>query len=222
MIELKHLHKEYDKVLFDDLNISIPSGKITCILGESGVGKTTILKMIAGLVPYEGTITNVNKTSYIFQEDRLIPNLTVYENLKIVCPLVEDNRIDELLSEFKILDKKNKYPKTLSGGEAKRVAMVRAFLYDGELILMDEPFSSLDLSLKLDLINYFASYWKTYNKTVILVTHNVDEALLLANKILILKNGSIKAEYYIESSLPRKFSDESGLRSKIIETLIND
>ncbi len=221
MIELKNIKKKYERIIFDDFNLTIQEDRITCILGESGVGKTTLLKMIAGLTDYSGTITGVKKIAYIFQEDRLIPSLTVYQNLKLVCPNVSDEKIDEMLDHLKILDKKNTYPLKLSGGESKRVSIARAFLYDGEIILMDEAFSSLDLSLKLNLIDFFIGLWKQNPKTVLFVTHDVDEALLLGQQILILKNGHLCHQMALDIEYPRSLMNLDQPRKEIITKLTN-
>ena len=198
MLKLEHISKSYDKELFKDFNLNIEAGKITCILGASGVGKTTLLKMIAGLTTFSGTISRPDRISYIFQEDRLIPGLTVWENLKLVNPEATQEQINTILATLELAGMEKRYPKSLSGGEAKRVAMARAFLYDGEVILMDEAFSSLDLALKIRLINYFANLWQLQKRTVIFVTHEIDEALLLAHNIYILQDGVIAKQYQID------------------------
>ncbi|MDE7161210.1 MAG: ATP-binding cassette domain-containing protein, partial [Anaeroplasmataceae bacterium] len=168
MIKLTNITKRYEeKIIFDHFSLELPENKITCILGESGVGKTTLLNMIAGLTAFQGHIEAPEKISYIFQEPRLIPNLTVKENLKLVSKLSEDEEIHTLLSILEIEDKIDTYPNQLSGGEAQRVSIARAFLYDGDMILMDEPFSSLDLSLKYRLICYFSFLWKQCPRTVL-------------------------------------------------------
>lgn len=107
MINLKNITKKYeDKVIFENFNLSIPQNKITCILGESGVGKTTLLNMIARITEYQGEISLVDKIAYIFQEPRLIPSLTVEENLKFIAPLAKVEEIDALLSILEIKEKR--------------------------------------------------------------------------------------------------------------------
>lgn len=220
MIQLKNISKGYDKSLFDNFSLEIPKDKITCILGESGVGKTTLLKMIAGLTDYQGQITGVTKLSYIFQEERLIPSLTVYGNLRFICPTATEEQIKSLLQALEIADKGNAYPSQLSGGEAQRVSIARAFLYDAPLILMDEPFSSLDLTLKYKLIQYFCFLWNQNPKTVIFVTHDIDEAIMLGHHIHILKDGHMDKSYVIEDCLPRTYGAHPELRKQIIENFI--
>lgn len=221
MIKLIDVCKKYDEqVIFDHLNLEFPKDKITCILGESGVGKTTLLNMIAGLTPYQGKIEASGDVSYIFQEARLVPNLTVLENLRFTSKNATDEEIKNLLTILEIDDKMHIYPNKLSGGEAQRVSIARAFLYDAPILLMDEPFSSLDLSLKYRLISYFSNLWNTNKKTVLFVTHDIDEAILLAEDILILKNRSISKNFHIEDSLPRKLSNQENIRKEIIQSVI--
>ncbi|MDE6655770.1 MAG: ABC transporter ATP-binding protein [Anaeroplasmataceae bacterium] len=223
MIKLIDVCKKYDEqIIFDHFNLEIPKDKITCILGESGVGKTTLLNMISGLTNFNGKIEFDGKISYIFQEARLIPSLTVKNNLKFISPEATDEQIDEILRQLEILDKKDTYPTKLSGGEAQRVSIARAFLYDAPIILMDEPFSSLDLSLKYKLISYFSKLWNENKKTVVFVTHDIDEAVLLADDILILKNGSIKKQFHIEASLPRNIANQDGIRKEVIQSIIDE
>lgn len=220
MIKLIDVCKRYDeKVIFDHFNLEFSKDKITCILGESGVGKTTLLNMIAGLTNYNGKIEVGGKLSYIFQEARLIPTLTVKENLKFTSPEATDEQIDEILIQLEILDKKDIYPTKLSGGEAQRVSIARAFLYDASVLLMDEPFSSLDLSLKCKLISYFSNLWNANKKTVVFVTHDIDEALLLAEEILLLQNGIIDKRYQLEKKFPRNIIENMNLRSVILEDI---
>ena len=223
MIKLKNITKRYnEQIIFEDFNLNITENQITCILGESGVGKTTLLNIIAGITPYQGSVSLIDKVSYIFQEPRLILTMTIEENLKFTSPNASDEDIHSILQMLKIEDKKRMFPNQLSGGEQQRVSIARAFLFDAPIVLMDEPFSSLDLSLKYHLICHFASLWKKTNKTVIFVTHNVDEALWLANEILILSKGKIVQQYNVDEDLPRSLTNQEELRKKIIMNLMKD
>lgn len=222
MIKINQISKSYgEKKIFEQFSLEIPSNQITCILGDSGIGKTTLLNMIAGITPYQGEILAEKKIAYIFQEPRLIPTMKVIDNLRFISPEVKEEDIDSLLSKLEILDKKNMYPNELSGGEQQRVSIARAFLYDAPIILMDEPFSSLDISLKYRLICYFAELWNANKKTVVFVTHNIDEALLLANTICILQHGEIVKKYAVDSTLPRKMTDHEDIRKSILNDLLN-
>ena len=143
-MKLINVTKRYgEKTLFQDFSLDIQEGEILCILGPSGSGKTTLLNMLCGLCDFLGCTENIpDKSSYIFQEPRLLPNLTVEENLRYIGGKKEE--IDEILDKIHLQEKKDSRPKQLSGGEKQRVSIARAFLYDAPLLLMDEPFSSLD------------------------------------------------------------------------------
>lgn len=140
---------------------------------------------------YEGEITKC-KCSYVFQTPRLLPNLTVLNNLKLVCK--DEEKITEMLKAVGIGDKINEYPNRLSGGQAQRVSLIRAFLYESDVILMDEPFSSLDLKLKKRIYDLFFSLWQKDGRTVVMVTHNIDEALLIGDRIVVMDGGKILYE----------------------------
>lgn len=193
MIEFKNITKIYgENVVYKDFNFAVEEGKITCILGESGSGKTTLLNMFAGLTEYNGEITK-KSCSYIFQQPRLLPNLTVKSNLLMVCK--SRQKVLDMLKAVGLEDKADSYPVTLSGGQAQRAAIARAFLYPSEVILMDEPFSSLDLALKLKISELFLELWKTEKRTALFVTHNPDEALMLSNRICVLKHCHCGEQY---------------------------
>ena len=181
--------KKYgDKTVYKNFSLSVAEGKITCILGESGSGKTTLLNCVAGLSPFVGEIPAL-KCSCVFQTPRLVPNLTVLGNLRLVCN--DENLILKTLDDLHLSDKKDAYPKTLSGGQAQRVALARALVYGGEILLLDEPFSSLDLKLKMEISALFKNLQRQKNITSLFVTHDADEALSLGDEIIVIKNGAI-------------------------------
>jgi len=194
MIEINNLSKNYDKnIIFNTFNLSIKNNEITTILGPSGCGKTTLLNLISKIdTDYSGTITglNNNKISYVFQEPRLLNWLTVYDNIKLVTD--NEKLIKNILKIVDLNNDINLYPKDLSGGMKQRVAIARAFCYPSELLLMDEGFIGLDLKMKLELINYFIKIWKNDKKTVIYITHDIDEALLISDRIIQFSNKPIK------------------------------
>ena len=175
-------------ITFENFSLSIKEGETTCILGESGSGKTTLLNILANLTDYEGEVTNV-KCSYVFQTPNLFPNLTVLDNLKLVCQ--DENEIKSVCEKLKIADKLLSYPKHLSGGQRQRVSLARGVLFNADVLLMDEPFSSLDLKNKVQAINLLKELFKEKKKTVVFVTHGVFEAVRLADRIIVLENNSI-------------------------------
>ncbi len=182
-----------DKVVFDKFSATFEEGKINVVLGGSGVGKTTLLSAVAGLIPYEGEIDKGGqKTSYIFQNDRLVEAISVYKNLDLVLrSFVKDKgerkrRIEDMLARLEISDEEKKLPSQLSGGQAQRVAMARAYLFEAGILLMDEPFKALDISLKTRLIKQLVQLNEEARRTVVFVTHAIDECLLTADNYFVL------------------------------------
>lgn len=190
MIAIKNLTKKYgDKVVYENFNLDIKENKITVILGESGSGKTTLLRAMANLTDYVGEITGVpDKKSMVFQTDRLIPNLTVKENLTLINPDID---VEDALNSVGLTGCEDLYPKSLSGGMARRVAIVRALNFDAPVLFMDEPFINLDIAHKFNIIDKIKADQKVKPKTVIVVTHDVKEAVSLADTIIVIKDGKV-------------------------------
>ena len=189
MVEIKKLSKKYPKTqVFSAFNLNVKKSKITCILGESGSGKTTLLNILAGLTDYEGEV-NAPPCSYVFQKPNLFPNLTAKQNLTLVCR--DEDMVNGMAEELGIKDKLNSYPKHMSGGQAQRVALARGLLFDRELLLLDEPFANLDLGLKFHLTDKVKKLHEQKGNTIIAVTHDVQEALALADRIILLDSGRI-------------------------------
>lgn len=215
-MQINNLTVSYGKnKVYDNFNLEFDEAGVTCLLGESGCGKTTILNAIAGLVPYSGNITPV-KISYVFQTPRLVPNLTVLTNLTLIG--AEQNQAKDMLEKVGLKDKANAYPKTLSGGEAQRVSLCRAFLHPADLLLLDEPFSSLDLKTKLAAMDLFKNLQQHSERGELFVTHDIDEACYLADKIFVLKKGEVTEQFTNENRQP--FGVNSDLRQNLIQTLL--
>lgn len=148
-MKLEHVTKRYsDRMALDDVSLELREGELLAVLGESGAGKTTLLNVLAGQTSYEGTAEGLLPCSYLFQSPKLLPNLTAEANLRYVLPKPLWEGVGEMLAKVGLAGREKSYPHELSGGERQRVAIARAFLYPHEMLLMDEPFSSLDLSLK--------------------------------------------------------------------------
>lgn len=199
-----------EKRVFDGFDIAFPAGEISVVMGGSGVGKSTLLNAVAGLVPCEGDIERPEGgISYIFQKDRLIPSISVHKNLDLVLRgVIRDKaergeRIDEMLKRLEIGDKAEKYPSELSGGESLRVAMARAFLFPSDVLLMDEPFRALDIGLKFRLLRALEGLLASSPRTVIYVTHDVDECLLAADSWTVLAGSPAHIAGEGEIALPR-------------------
>lgn len=200
-IDIRHAYLAYDNIpLFDNLNLTLGAGKWSCLLGPSGVGKSTLLRMIANLISdnteFRGEIHCDNnhslaqQISYMAQTDLLMPWLTALDNALINARL-NGNMSNEIIqhardlfSQVGLKDACDKYPRELSGGMRQRVALVRTLLQDKPVVLMDEPFSALDAITRFQLQTLAAKLLK--NRTVLLITHDPMEALRLADDIYIL------------------------------------
>jgi len=193
-ILFKDFSKTYEKeTVYSNFNLELKEGKITSVLGGSGSGKTTLLNAVGGIIGYQGEIRGIpNDISYIFQNQILLPNLTVYKNIEyVLLSKIKDKKarhqkIIDTLASVGLEGSIDKYPSELSTGMAQRVSMARAFAYPAPLILMDEPFRGLDIGLKNRLISVFTSLWEKEKRTVLFVTHNIDEALLLSDRIIVI------------------------------------
>ena len=200
------LTKRYrDTVALENINLELERGKITAILGESGSGKTTLLNAIAGLVEYEGSIEEAGDISYLFQGSRLLPHLNVEKNLLFVLKKEERERAKEMLARVGLQGKEKRYPHELSGGEQRRVAIARALLFPHDTLLLDEPFSSLDLSIKRELLSLVTQLCLERRETVVFVTHDVKEATLFASRAVVIKEGKVISDLSVPAEYPRDF-----------------
>ncbi len=201
-IIIKNLKKAYKNAsVYDNFSLEIEKNKITAILGESGSGKTTLLNSIAGLTEYAGEIEKSGVISYIFQEDRLIPNLTVKENLELV---LKGQDVSLLLEKVGLKGFENAYIKNMSAGEKRRVAILRGIFYPSDILLMDEPFINLDLKLKLNLIELIKNEQLKKPRTVVFVTHDIIEAANFSNRTIVLKKGKAVFDKTLNSSIEEK------------------
>ena len=183
---INNLSKSFgDKIIFDNLSLEINDGQITYIMGESGCGKTTLLRILAGLdTSYEGNITPLNNVTYVFQEPRLFPTLNIKKNIEIV----NDNpqvSLQKVLEIVELSGEELSLPNTLSGGMKMRASLARALYHNKDVFLMDEPFSALDEDMKNRIIPKIFEYLK--GKTIIIVSHDLNEAQKYSNNIINLK-----------------------------------
>jgi ABC-type nitrate/sulfonate/bicarbonate transport system ATPase subunit len=224
------------KIVFDELSFSVERGEFVAIVGKSGCGKTTLLNCIAGLRAYEGQILHdgSRKTcrhiGYVFQTPRLLNWLTLAENVGLALRATHftlsevQTRVEQRLKEFEVnAEIARKYPLSCSEGEKARVSLARAFVSDADLILMDEPFSSLDWLTAKNIKDRLVTNLKGFEGVVLLVTHNISEALALAHRVLVLDGSPAKlvCDRKLRASSGEKLTGEAvnHLEQEIMEAL---
>lgn len=220
----KTFNNESEKVhVLDNINLSVQQGEFLSVIGPSGCGKSTLLKLIAGLdLNYDGNIVvgtqEVNGPSkdrgFIFQEHRLFPWLTVEKNIAGNLSLKDPDtrkRVDDLITLVKLKGFEKAYPRQLSGGMSQRVAIARALLRNPEILLLDEPFGALDAFTRGHLQEALLEIWEKNQTTMVLVTHDIDEAIFLSSRVLVMdsKPGRIKANVAIDLPYPRRRTSKS-------------
>lgn len=218
-----------------DMEFTIHDGEFVCFVGPSGCGKTTMLRILAGLEePTSGEISwngtqEEKKIGFVFQSHSLLPWRTVYGNIAFGLEIQkrDDKEIAEkvtgLIALMNLKGFEGTYPKELSGGMQKRVAIARALAIDPDIMLMDEPFVSLDAQTRNVLQKELLKVWEETNNTIIFITHNVDEAVYLADRVIILSQRPtrVKEEVHIPLPRPRDRTDNAfiGLRKDILEKM---
>lgn len=196
-----------------DIQFSAKPGEFIAIIGPSGSGKTTLLNMLSGLEDASGQQMVFNEKAlnvctdyqlgYVFQQPRLMPWLTVNENIQLVLPTIEEEKIETLLAQVGLAGKGDYYPKQLSGGMQRRVAIARAFAVNPELILLDEPFNSLDAPTAATLRLLLADLCKSRGSTVVFVTHDLSEAINLADRIIFMSHSPSSIIHQTTVDLPK-------------------
>lgn len=241
LLELQNVSFSYrHKQILDDLNLLIKYGEFVTILGPSGSGKSTIFQLIGGLqAPYTGSIIlegnnitgNRGHISYMPQTPSLLPWRTIIQNVVLGQELQAKRNYevaDEMLRKAGLLEYRNAFPHELSGGMKQRVAFLRALLSPQPIICLDEPFSALDELTRQEMQLWLLSIWEQYKKTIIFVTHNIEEALFLSDRILVLsdKPARIKQEVVVPFSRPRNeeimFSGEFLRNKKMIHDVLKE
>ena len=208
IISIKNINKKFNnKIIFENFNIDFYENQVNCIIGKSGCGKSTLLNIISGIIKNDDDkFETIEKygVSYIFQDDRLIDWLTVGENITLVVKkLYNKKKCDDLCNKYLSLvgikEYKNYYPQMLSGGLRQRVNIARAFIYPSKIIIMDEPFKSIDVINKEIIMNNFRKILEKEKRTVLFVTHDIDEALLLSDKIYVLGKSPVEIKEIFDS-----------------------
>lgn len=225
-IKLVNVKKSFNNnELYKNFFIEFEAGKINCILGESGCGKSTLLNILTGLEEIEeGSIEGINsRIAYIFQEDRLIEWKNIKDNMelplkKIYSKNSRRDKIEKILKKIGLIENINSFPSELSGGMRQRVNIARALLYEDRLIIMDEPFKSLDEKSKETVKTIFREVQKKKNGTTIMVTHDIDEAIDLADNIFLIGNKPVEI---LDSFIKINRLNKEEIKEKIINSLKN-
>lgn len=237
-VEIKHIYMNYHSLkgeteALKDINFSLYEGEFVSIVGPSGCGKSTLLNIICGLLkPSSGEIyldgekmENMStKIGYMFQRDQLFEWLNVLENVKLGLKIQHKMNadslelIDELLKRYNLWNFRNHHPSELSGGMRQRVALIRTLALKPELLLLDEPFSALDYQTRLNVSDEISGIIKSQRKTVIMVTHDISEAISMSDRVIILSKrpagikNIIDVNFKVESNTPLKRRDDENFR----------
>ena len=228
ILSIKNLSFNYpNNKILHDINIYVDKGEVVSILGGSGVGKTTLFNIIAGINPLQsgeisikGNTDYKGRVSYMLQKDLLLEHKTIIQNItlpllirKISKKEAEEEAIKSL-KLFNLYEYKDKYPSELSGGMRQRIALLRTYMFKEELFLLDEPFSALDAITKISLHSWYLEINNKLDLTTLLITHDIDEAIDLSDRIYIIKNkpGEIVSE--IKINLDKVNQDEQKLKYK--------
>ncbi|MDD5318542.1 MAG: ABC transporter ATP-binding protein [Candidatus Pacebacteria bacterium] len=222
IIILKEINKKFDteSVALSKTNLEIKKGEFVCIIGASGSGKSTILNLIAGIeTPTSGTLIKPQDIAMVFQNGALLPWMTVLENVAIAIEAKLKNESGksglrktkfaiqtEAINHIKLMglgDFVYKYPHELSGGQRQRVGIARALAVNTQVLLLDEPFSALDTETTIELHKDLLKIWQDTGKTIVMVSHSIEEAITLANRIIMVQDHTIKHIFPISISRPR-------------------
>jgi sulfonate transport system ATP-binding protein len=221
-VQVRDLVKEFgQRRVLDELNLTIRRGEFVALLGRSGSGKSTLLRVLAGLdrdITGEARVSGT--VSVAFQQPRLLPWRRVWRNITLGTSL--DSPRDtaaRALTEVHLAEREDAWPATLSGGEAQRVSLARALIREPDLLLLDEPFAALDALTRLAMHRLVIQLWKRHRPAVLLVTHDVDEALALADRVLVLDNGRVSAEYRPSADRPRTAAAHADVRARVLSAL---
>jgi sulfonate transport system ATP-binding protein len=230
ILELSNIRKEFDGIeVIKKIDLKINKGDFIAVVGKSGCGKSTLLRMIAGLEPASSgkLIVNGNElkgrnqlAKIMFQDGRLLPWKKVLDN--VALGLVSDEQkkqIPKILKQVGLADRAKSWPSELSGGQKQRVALARALIHEPELLLLDEPLGALDALTRLEMHGLIENLWREKQLTAVLVTHDVEEAVALANRVILIEEGKIVLDLPVCLSYPRR--RDHPVFSKLVSQILN-
>lgn len=213
-IQINKLEKVYDnRNVLNGLDVEIKKGEFVSVVGKSGCGKSTLLRLVAGLEDAEGgsiildgeKLEGLNKKARImFQDGRLLPWKRIIDNVCIGLSTEKRNKALEALAQVGLEERKDDYPSKLSGGQKQRVALARALVHNPDLLLLDEPLGALDALTRLEMQELIETLWRQKKFTAVLVTHDVEEAVAISDRVLLIDQGKISLDQTISLPRPRK------------------
>jgi sulfonate transport system ATP-binding protein len=215
-----------DRAVLDGIDLDIPGGQFVALLGHSGSGKSTLLRALAGLdhdVTGSGGLHAPERISVVFQDSRLLPWKRVLDNVLFGTKdkAADRERGRAALAEVGLAGRERAWPSELSGGEAQRAALARSLVWQPELLLADEPFGALDALTRIRMHALLRQLWDRHRPTVLLVTHDVDEAIILADRVVVLDGGKIGVDLAIDLPHPRSYRDRllADYRDRLLSAL---
>lgn len=213
-VRINHIEKTYgNRNVLKGLDLNIKHGEFVAIVGKSGCGKSTLLRLIAGLENFQGgsieldgkSLEGLNeKSRMMFQDGRLLPWKRVIDNVCLGLPTDYKNKAVEALGQVGLKERMNDFPSKLSGGQKQRVALARALVHDPSLLLLDEPLGALDALTRLEMQELIENLWKQRKFTAILVTHDVEEAVAISDRVVLIDNGKVSLNQPINLPRPRQ------------------
>jgi sulfonate transport system ATP-binding protein len=222
-VHVSSVRKAFDgRTVLDGVSLDIERGEFLALLGASGAGKTTLLRILGGLdTASSGTVLVPESRTIVFQEPRLVPSKRVLANVIVGLPRSDAARGEQALGEVGLAGRARDWPHTLSGGEAQRVALARALVRSPDLLLLDEPFAALDALTRLRMQDMVASLVDIHQPAVLLVTHDVDEAIRLADRVAVLRGGRLITDEPVTAPRPRDSADPAftKLRRRLLTDL---
>ena len=230
ILELSNIRKEFDGIeVLKKIDLKINKGDFIAVVGKSGCGKSTLLRMIAGLEPASSgkLIVNGNElkgrnqlAKIMFQDGRLLPWKKVIDNVTLGLKSDEQKKqIPKILEQVGLADRVKSWPSELSGGQKQRVALARALIHEPELLLLDEPLGALDALTRLEMHGLIENLWREKQLTAVLVTHDVEEAVALANRVILIEEGKIVLDLPVRLSYPRR--RDHPVFSKLVSQILN-
>ena len=217
-----------DIPVLEHVDIRVGNGEFVAVVGKSGSGKTSFLHALAGLIPFSGRVDIPGRKGMVFQHYAVFPWLTVSQNITFGLDGLDEKRKSEILDEHlklaRLQDKRDAYPAELSGGQIQRVALARSLAPDPDVLLMDEPYGALDAYTRDQMQGWLLDVWTKRRKTVIFVTHDIEEAIFLADRVFVLRDRVFAEEFPVRFERPRdgglKFSGSfNALKSAVLKAL---